>query len=73
MAEKKGLFGRIFGGKRNDFGSSENEPSTRIEPRQEEVREEDQPGKLYLKAKRWREEQKMNEPLVKRNEYKKKY
>ena len=69
----KGIFGRLFGGKKDSgFGSSENEPARRIEQRTEEMpREEDEPGKLYMKAKKWREEQAMNEPLVKRNDFKK--
>ena len=68
----KGIFGRLFGGKsKSDFDSSENEVPRRIEPKiAEERREEDEPGKLYMKAKKWREEQAMNEPLVKRSEYK---
>jgi hypothetical protein len=76
MAEKKGFFGKLLGGssKPSGFGSTDSEPSRRIEPRiVEERREEDEPGQLWKKAKKWREDQAMNEPLVKRNQYKKKY
>ncbi len=75
MAEKKGFFGKLLGGKSNSgFGSTDSEPVRRIEPRiVEERREEDEPGQLWKKAKKWREDQALNEPLVKRNQYKKKY
>jgi len=33
---------------------------------------EDEAGSRYLAAKKWREDQAMNEPLVKRSEFKKK-
>ena len=74
MTEKKGLFGKLFGGKSSGFGSSESETPRRIEPKIVEERiEEDEPGQLWKKAKKWREDQAMNEPLIKRSEYKKKY
>ncbi len=75
MAEKKGFFGKLFGGNKDSgFGSNDSEPATRIESRPPEApREEDEPGKMYLRAKKWREEQAMNEPLVKRKEFKRKY
>jgi len=75
MAEKKGFFGKLFGGSKNaGFGTSETMAPRRIEPKVvEERREEEEPGQLWKKAKKWREEQAMNEPLVKREQYKKKY
>lgn len=38
-----------------------------------QIPEEDQPGNLYLKARKWREQKEMEEPLVKRNSFKRKY
>ena len=75
MVEKKGFFGKLFGGNSSaGFKSSDAQPTRRIEQRPpEEVREEDEPGQLWKKAKKWREEQAMNEPLVKRSQFKKKY
>ena len=71
MSEGKGFFGKLFGRKKEQ---TLEEIPRRIEPRTEEVkREEDEPGKLYLKARKWREDQQMNEPLVKRDQFKKKY
>jgi hypothetical protein len=71
-----GLFDKV----KNVFGKKE-EPRIEIEePRRiatpepvQRVAEEDQPGNLYLKARKWREQQAMQEPLVKRSEYKKKW
>ncbi|VVB75460.1 Uncharacterised protein [uncultured archaeon] len=34
---------------------------------------EDEAGSRYLAAKKWREDQAMNEPLVKRSQFKKKW
>ena len=71
MEEKKGFFGKLFGRKNE---SRTEEVPRRIEPKPIETeREEDQPGNRYKLAQKWREEQAMNEPLVKREQYKRKY
>jgi hypothetical protein len=67
MEKIKNFLDKIFG-KKKEFGY-EDETPRRIEPRREEVVEEDFTPRYKL-AKKWREEKEMEEPLVKRSGFK---
>lgn len=63
-----GLFGKVFGKKEEVVEERVSRPEPRIE--QAPVEEA---GQRWLEAKRWREDKAMEEPLIKRSEYKTKY
>lgn len=53
--------------------STEEEAVVRLGKTQEEKKIQEDNEPLYLQAKKWREQKAQEEPLVKRNEYKRKY
>jgi hypothetical protein len=64
-----GLFDKIFGKK-----DTVEEIPRRIEARpKDQPREEDEPGHRWKSAKKWREDKSLEEPLIKRREFKRKY
>ncbi len=67
MEKIRNFLDKIFGKKEDNY---EHEIPRRIETRKEEVKEEGFTPRYKL-AKKWREEQEMQEPLVKRNGFKK--
>lgn len=66
-----GIMDKIFKGKKTEEVVRLGEYKRPAEEAQAPVEEEI--GNRWMAAKKWREDQAMNEPLVKRSQFKKKY
>jgi len=63
-----GLFGKVFGGKKKEEQEVE-EPQRNFRP-EPSPEPQEEAGQRWLEAKRWREDKAMQEPLVKRGDFK---
>lgn len=68
-----GLFDSIFGKKEEVKREATRLGSNKLKDAEEALKEESDVGSRWQTAKKWREDKAMEEPLIKRRDFKRKY